>query len=373
MNRACGIIAALLATAVAGGRASAEAPAAVAAQQRVVRAVLESVRPILVKIETIGGAMPLAESDSPDAILAAPGFRQADGPTTGVICAPDGYILTSSFNFVRDPTVITVALHDGRRLVARLVARDHPAGLALLKIPADDLPVPQWASSSELRAGQWALVAGFGHGGAEPAVSLGILSALERLDGRAVQTDARTSPANYGGPLCDLEGRVIGICVPKAGRGDNEIAGVEWYDSGIGFAIRADFLAGRLPHLLQGTDLHQGAIGVAFDTSDPVAGAATGAADPGGVRVLGVVPGPAADAGVQADDLVVAADGQPVQRLITLTRILARKLVGETVVLSCRRGDETFTATLQLVTEAALRERQRPPAGEAVPPPAGEP
>ena len=125
-------------------------------------------------------------------------------------------------------------------------------------------------------AGQWTLVAGYGHGSGAPAVSVGILSALDRLDGRAVQTDAKTSPANYGGPLFDVEGRVIGVCVPKAGGDDEEIAGVEWYDSGIGFAIQADYIQQRLPRLKAGRDLQRGFMGVRFDSAAPVVGSLSG-------------------------------------------------------------------------------------------------
>src|SRR5205814_8394540 len=64
-----------------------------------------------------------------------------DGPTTGVIWSSDGYIITSRFNFMRDPSVITVRLADGRTLLAKLVARDNVAGLALIKVNATDLPV----------------------------------------------------------------------------------------------------------------------------------------------------------------------------------------------------------------------------------------
>src|SRR5438045_3720475 len=71
---------------------------------------------------------------------------------------------------------------------------------------------------------------------APPSVSVGIISALDRIWGKAVQTDAKVSPVNYGGPLVDVQGRVQGILVPASPRGQDETAGHEWYDSGIGFA-----------------------------------------------------------------------------------------------------------------------------------------
>ena len=70
-----------------------------------------------------------------------------------------------------------------------------------------------------------------------PSVSVGIISALDRIWGKAIQTDAKVSPTNYGGPLIDLYGRVQGVLVPASPQAEGETAGFEWYDSGIGFAI----------------------------------------------------------------------------------------------------------------------------------------
>src|SRR5262249_59547133 len=77
------------------------------------------------------------------------------------------------------------------------------------------------------------------------SVSYGIISALGRVWGKAIQTDAKISPINYGGPLVDVTGRVQGILIPASPRGEDVTAGFEWYDSGIGFAIpMGDVMAG---------------------------------------------------------------------------------------------------------------------------------
>jgi serine protease Do len=299
--------------------------------------------------------------------VAASGFRQADGPTTGLICAADGYILTSSFNFLRDPTVITAALSNGRRFVARLVARDRAARLALLKIEAAGLPVPEWSPDDQLRVGQWALLAGYGHGGDAPALSAGIISALSRLDGRAVQSDVRASPANYGGPLFDLDGRVIGICVPKAGKGEDEVAGVEWYDSGIGFAIRGDYIEHVLPRLRAGRDFDAGYLGLRLDPADPVAGGKPEEAPQGGVRVMEVLPGgPAGDAGLLPGDLITSFDQRPTSRPVDASRALVRLAAGERVSVTFRRDDVDKTCELVLASPEELAHAAKALASQAV-------
>ena len=338
-----------------------------AAQSAAFRAALQNVAPALVRIETIGGAMPVEQTTTPDGeTIAASGFRQADGPTTGLICSPDGYILTSSFNFVRDPPVITATLADGRRFVARLVARDRAARLALLKIETAGLPVCHWCSPDQMRVGQWTLLAGYGHGGDAPALSVGVLSALSRLNGRALQTDARASPANYGGPLFDLEGRVLGICVPRAGRGEDEVAGVEWYDSGVGFAIRNDYIQQVLPLLRAGRDFEQGSFGLRVQAADPVIGGHPDEAPLGGVRLVEVLAGgPAAEAGLLAGDLITAIGRQPTVRPIDVLRAVARIPAGERVTITyIREGVERTCTLLTGDVKEAARQQQSPAASQ---------
>ena len=142
------------------------------ALQDAFRAVSAKLRPSLVRIETVGGAQPhgVLSTSTPDASDSErpPAFREtlgsrfviADGPTTGIVYSADGYIITSSFNFVRSPVLISVVLHDGRRFAANLIARDRVRKVALLKIDATGLTVPQWADPADVRVGQWAIALG---------------------------------------------------------------------------------------------------------------------------------------------------------------------------------------------------------------------
>ena len=145
-------------------------------EQEMFQSVIRTAKPFVVRIDTVGGAQPSSASGQPQADdedtpdrEGDPGpsfprpvrdpvgsrFPLADGPTTGIIFGSDGLILTSSFNFVRRPALVTVKLADGRQFVADVVGRDQVRKLALLKINATDLPVPQWVPSEDVRvAGQ---------------------------------------------------------------------------------------------------------------------------------------------------------------------------------------------------------------------------
>src|SRR5262249_40512615 len=155
---------------------------------------------------------------------------KGSGPTTGVIVSSDGYIISSAFNFADKPDAVFVAL-PGRsgRQVAQVVASDHTRMLTLLKIEASGLPVAQVTPKSEMQVGQSVAALGRTWVGADdvPSISLGIVSALGRIWGKAIQTDAKISPVNYGGPLIDLYGRVLGILVPASPSAQGETAGVE--------------------------------------------------------------------------------------------------------------------------------------------------
>ena len=143
--------------------------------------------------------------------------------------------------------------------------------LTLLKVNAKNLPVPTLVSKSELREGQWTIALGRALDvkmDRAPAVSVGVISALNRIWGKALQTDAKISPVNYGGPIVDIQGRVQGILIPASPRGEDEISGFEWYDSGIGFAVPMEDVFGGAAPAEKGKDLQKGLLGVAMKSQD---------------------------------------------------------------------------------------------------------
>jgi serine protease Do len=335
---------------------SADALDGLRASQRALARAVERATPWVVAIQTVGDAPTETDSDAPRTSPTRTGFRRARGPTTGLIVSPDGWIITSSFGFARSPAVVTVRLADGRRFVARplangrLLARDRIRKLALIKIDAEDLPAVEWTELDALRVGQWAVALGRGHGGDTPAVSVGIVSALRRHSGLAVQTDALLSPANYGGPLIDLDGRAIGVCVPM-GLSFGQSAGVELYDSGVGFCISSRQVADVLDRLRAGQDIVPGRIGVLLASADQ------------GALIRAVAdPSPARSAGLQAGDRILTINGLEVKDVGHLQRLLRPRAAGEHIRLSVRGEDQEARAiTLRLVAAEDIGEL---PAGE---------
>ena len=137
--------------------------------------------------------------------------RKGIGPTSGLIVSADGYIISSAFNFANKPSAIFIAVPGHKeRYVGKVIATDQTRMVTLLKIDAKDLPVPAAVPKKEMRIGQTAIAVGRtlpANIEQPPSVSVGIISAIHRIWGKAIQTDAKVSPTNYGGPLVDMEGR----------------------------------------------------------------------------------------------------------------------------------------------------------------------
>ena len=259
--------------------------------------------------------------------LVATGFAQTQGRTTGVVLSADGWILVSRFALALEPTTVLVTVPGRGTFHAQRAGEDTSRGIALVKIDASDLPVPRFVPPGEVRVGQWAFALGRTFATDEPTVHLGIVSAKDRLFGRALQVDAYTSPANYGGPVVDLAGQVLGIAVPLSPSGRN--AGVEWYDSGIGFAATVADIGPLLARMQRGEVLQRGWLGVRLASAHLGPGA----------RIEGLLPGSvAAEAGLAAGDVIVEVDGTPVQHGPHFQMLVSSKLGGDQVTLTVQRA-----------------------------------
>lgn len=258
------------------------------------------------------------------------GFLQAQGATTGIVLSSDGWILVSRFALNFDPTTILVTLADGRSFEAHRSGEDKSRGLALLKIEADGLSVPAFVDPKDVMIGSWALALGRTFGKTDPSVHMGIVSAKGRQLGRALQTDAWTSPANYGGPLVDVEGRVLGIVVPLSSSGED--AGAEMYDSGIGFAATVADIQPLLERMKQGEVLERGWLGVMTKPDD---------LGPGALLSDVARGSPAKATGLLKGDRIVAVDGTAVKNNFHLQMLIGSKLAGDPVHLEVQRKDQT--------------------------------
>jgi S1-C subfamily serine protease/dienelactone hydrolase len=319
------------------GLALALAPAAARAdgelgelQEKAAKAAVARVAPSVVLIETSGGT---------DVVSAGPRgavIRKGVGPTTGLVVSPDGYLVSSAFNFANKPSSIIVAVPGHKeRYVAKAVATDQTRMLTLLKIEANNLPVPAAAPKAEIRVGQTAVAVGRTLAASvdqPPSVSVGIISAVGRIWGKALQTDAKVSPTNYGGPLVDLLGRVQGVLVPASPQAEGVTAGFEWYDSGIGFAIPLEDVNAALPRLKAGKDLQRGLLGISMQGQDQYGSPAA---------IASVAPGSAAEkAGIKAGDVITEVDGQPVVSQAQLMHRLGTRYEGDAVAVKVKRGKE---------------------------------
>lgn len=307
-------------------------------QEQAVKEAVRRVAPSVVKIETSGGTEVIRAGRGPRGSV----IRRGMGPTTGVIVTPEGHILSSAFNFANKPATIRVALPGlNERRVARVIATDQTRMLTLLKVvdlPAGSkLAVPAAVPRAEMVIGQTAIAVGrtlASETDSPPSVSVGILSALDRIWGKAIQTDAKVSPTNYGGPLIDLQGRVQGILVPASPQAEGETAGFEWYDSGIGFAIPLADVNAALPRMLKGTEkepvvLKRGFLGVTMRSTDMYEAVPT---------IGTILPGSAAEkAGLKTGDVVKAIDGKAISNYAQMQHLLGKRYEGDAVALKVER------------------------------------
>ncbi len=321
-------------------------------QEKAIKSAVRKIAPCVVQIETQGGTEMV--SSGPRMPGAPPGIRLGTGPTTGLIVHTDGYVISSAFNFANKPQSILVAVPGHKeRYVAEIVANDQTRMLTLLKLIGvnGQLPLPVPVPKNEMRIGQTALAVGRSLTGPDrpmPSVSVGIISALNRIWGRAIQTDAKVSPTNYGGPLIDLYGRVQGVLVPASPRAEGETAGFEWYDSGIGFAIPLEDINRVLPQMLKGTtkdvvNLKRGLLGITLQQKP--------GQDEHSLPVIISTVSPASAAekrGLKPGDTIKEIDGKPIDSQAQLRQVLGPKYEGDTIAIKIQRGKEEIKLDVKL-------------------------
>ena len=275
--------------------------------------------------------------------------RPGGGTGSGVVFAPDGYVLTNS-HVVHGASRIMATLADGRMVAARLVGDDPETDLAVVRLDTLHAPFARLGQSSSLRVGQ--LVVAIGNPlGFDHTVTAGVVSALGRsLRGRGgrliddvVQTDAALNPGNSGGPLVTPQGSVVGINTAI-------IAGAQ----GLCFAIASNTASFVVGELIRHGKVRRSFIGLGGQNV-PLSRRVVvfhGLGGAGGVRVTNVEDAsPAAAAGLESGDVVVAFAGEPVHGIDDLHRRLTAERIGVPTPISVLR----FTRKVELTVTPGER------------------
>jgi serine protease Do len=265
------------------------------------------------------------------------GGRVASGGGSGVVVTPDGFMLTSAHVVAASDAPARASLVDGRDVEVEVVGTDPLSDLAVLRADNDGLVAAELGDAEGLRVGQLVVAIGNPNGFAH-SVTAGVVSALgrslpvrSRAAGRIVenviQTDAALNPGNSGGALADGRGRVVGI--------NTAVAGV-----GLGLAVPINATTRKIIGALMSEGrFRRSYLGIAGGSRPLPPRLARELGRSECVEVVDVVAGsPAANAGLRPEDLIVDLNGQPVEGVDDLQRMMAGELIGQKVVLNAVRG-----------------------------------
>jgi S1-C subfamily serine protease len=271
--------------------------------------------------------------------------REAVGGGSAVVLREDGFLLTCAHVVGADDARGRAAFIDGAEPTFEVVGRDPLTDLALIRVDAAGLVPAEMGEAGRLRVGQLVVAIGNPHG-LGGTVTAGVVSALGRSlparSGRTqrsipdvIQTDAALNPGNSGGALADSRGRVVGV--------NTALAGV-----GLGLAVPINAATRRIVSELMTTGrVRRAFVGIAGGDRPLPPAVRLQVGRPSGVEVISVDPdGPAAAAGIRPEDLIVAVDGRPVERMDDLLRLMGGDAVGIAVTLGIVRAGRPIEVAL---------------------------
>jgi S1-C subfamily serine protease len=254
---------------------------------------------------------------------------RAEGAGSGVAISSDGFMLTSA-HVVAGGSGLSATFSDGRELSAEVVGSDALSDLAVVRVEARDLAPAQLGDADDLRVGQLVVAIGSPMGLAG-TVTAGVVSALGRslptqsgsagrLVENVIQTDAALNPGNSGGALADGLGRVVGI--------NTAVAGI-----GLGLAVPINDATRRIiSSLMKEGRVRRAYIGIVGGSRPLPPKIATRMGREKGIEVVEVVTGsPAGRAGLRAEDLIVAVDGEPMGDVGDLQRVMVAERIGQVI------------------------------------------
>jgi len=269
--------------------------------------------------------------------------QRASSLGSGVIVSNTGYIVTNH-HVVEAADEIEVALHDGKKLLAKVVGNDPETDLAVLRVDAENLPAITFGSSDALKVGDVVLAIGnpFGVG---QTVTGGIVSALGRTGlgintfENFIQTDAAINPGNSGGALVDAGGNLVGINTAIFSRSGGNL--------GIGFAIPVSTAKMVLEQIVKSGSVTRGWIGVEVQEITPAVAESFGLASTRGALIAGVLRGgPADKAGVKPGDVLVEVEGRPVADPTSMLNLVAALPPGVSARMKMKRQGQDLDADI---------------------------
>ncbi len=286
--------------------------------------------------------------------------EQESGNGSGSVIDDQGHIVTN-YHVVEGASKLTVSFGGDKVYPAKFVGGDPDTDLAIIKItpPATGLTVVALGDSDKLSVGQKVLAIGNPFG-LDRTLTTGVISGLQRpiraRNGRpidaAIQTDASINPGNSGGPLLDKFGKMIGINSQILSRSGGSV--------GVGFAIPANTAKRVIPQLIQFGSVNRPKLGASLPSvSDLVEGGYRLPVEQG-LLVYQMIPNGSAQRaglrGISADgtigDIITAVDGQKIDKLDDLYRLLDKKQIGDTVQIEVFRDGKTQIIPVKLLPSA---------------------
>ena len=328
--------------------------------------VLKNAMPAIVNVAVQGvtpGTIPTQEDeDNQDKQPTSPQLpRKFQSIGSGVIIDPQNGIIITNDHVIRNATLITVTLNDGRRLKAKIVGGDSETDVAVLKIDAKNLKTLPIGNSDNIEVGDFVVAIGNPFGlnsfGNSQSATFGIISAMKRSDlniegiENFIQTDAAINPGNSGGALVNVKGELIGI--------NTAIISLYGGSVGIGFAIPINMAKDVAQQIIKFGSVHRGLMGIFVQHLTPELAQAMGFPENfQGALIAQVNEGsPAEAAGLKAGDVITQINDTKITQATQVKTTISLLRVGTDVKISVNRNGKQLTLTA-IVTDVKKNEQK---------------